>query len=102
MARIIPTEAPRVVCTKCVRIVRVHWFDLNWADDTMFIAAECCERACGFIDGELVQQYIRDNRAFTTDDITRLPKDHVDEFAARHESSATMHAARAKWARWSL
>ncbi len=99
MASAIDDRPLRIVCTKCVRIVRVLFQSSVQALDGMFVATECCERRFGLITGYAFQLQKR-GRDLTVDDI-RIDDD-IEEFAKREDEYAEHAVALAKWARWSI
>jgi len=70
-------EPPRIVCTKCCRIVRIkhHSLDQRW--DGLFIVYQCCERVIGRIWCDTLFR----GADLTTNDVHRV---QLDEFEQRH------------------
>lgn len=97
MASSIPNPL-RIVCTKCVRIVRIHYQDSDALADSIAVAAECCQRRFGFVAGDALHAAIHQGRDLTTNDI-RCVED-LDEYAIEIETRADRHLARAAAVRW--
>ena len=99
---VIDPKKLRIVCTKCVRHVRVHHAELEALRGSVFVATECCERVVGSVGGEVLRKIFHEDdptRAVSLHEVTRITELDVralemEELAAR----ATLHAGLARWA----
>lgn len=103
MAEMLDVEPPRIVCTDCVRIVRVHHHERTYYEDALYVVVECCRRVVGRIDALVIKCARMGTRGdLTLRDIEAYNPDQLEELAKRNDQLAASAASRAKWARWAM
>jgi hypothetical protein len=89
----------RIVCTKCMRIVRVKFVLDMMSYRSVAVVTECCTRTYGHIKGRVVEERPKD---LTSNDIEPLTRAQLEEQLETTEGYIKQHTELADWVRFVL
>lgn len=93
------SEAPRIICTRCVRIMRVTHHEIEQCFDGMFVATVCCERRLGTLSGMTLHDR---ERQITSNDVHWLKPDELQRYVERKDAQAVYEQRHARLGRWAM
>jgi aconitase B len=99
MSNEIDPKKLRILCTRCVRIARVHFVLPMLSCQSAAVVTECCTRRYGHIEHDVLSDRPQD---LTTNDMKLHDRSMLEEQLVASEGYIAQHQELARWVRFVL